>query len=171
MWRVNSPDARTATPWNPGLSPATSSAALPSRTVTDHPSAGLIRQFYASFDERPFEQTVLPFLHADVVWHVAGSNPLAGTYRGAAAVLANMRAYAAASSGSLRLDTMTVLADDTHVIAVHAASASVGGFAYTAHEVDVFHVSDGLITEMFSFSEDQDATDRVWSGEEVTDGR
>lgn len=134
--------------------------------VTEHESARVVRTFYASFDERPFEETILPFLGAEVVWHVAGDNPLAGTFRGAAAVLGNMRAYAEASSGSLRLDTMTLLADDKHVVAVHAASARVGPFVYAAHEVDVFHVRDGLITEFWSFSEDQEATDRVWTGGE-----
>jgi hypothetical protein len=37
------------------------------------------------------------------------------------------------------------------------------GFDYHAHEVDIFHISGKRITEMWSFSEDQAATDRIWS--------
>lgn len=32
-----------------------------------------------------------------------------------------------------------------------------------AHEVDIFHVEHELITELWSFSENQMATDRFWS--------
>jgi ketosteroid isomerase-like protein len=138
--------------------------------VTPEEDAATVRAFYASFDERPYEQSIAPFLHEDVVWHVAGDNRLAGTYRGISDVLAAMRSYAEASADTLRLDTQTVLAGAGHVVAIHAATAAVAGFDYQAHEVDVFHLHGGRIAAFWSFSEDQDATDRLWSTDRRHEG-
>ncbi len=52
------------------------------------------------------------------------------------------------------------MATVTHAVAIHVATASVPG---SAHEVDVFHIQNGMITEFWSFSEDQAGTDRLWS--------
>jgi uncharacterized protein len=124
----------------------------------------VIRAFYDAFDGTPLETAVAPFLTDDVVWHVAGDNPLAGTFTGVDAVLAAMRAYERASDRTLQLDTKTLLADEHHVVAVHEARARVDGYEYRAHEVDVFHVRGERIEAFWSFSEDQGATDRLWGG-------
>jgi uncharacterized protein len=131
--------------------------------VTTEDDATLVREFYASLDERPSEASVVRCLCEDVVWHVAGNNPLAGTFRGVSQVLGAMRSYAETSAGTLRLDTQTVVAGAGHVVAIHDATAEVVGLEYRAHEVDVFHLRDDRIAEIWSFSEDQEATDRIWS--------
>lgn len=97
-----------------------------------------------------------------MVWHVAGNNPLAGEFRGPGAVTDQMLRCAEHSRGTLRLDT-SIMATDSHAVAIHNASASQSGLEYRAHEVDVFHLEDEQITEFWSFSEDQQATDRFWS--------
>lgn len=73
-----------------------------------------------------------------------------------------MLRYQDRSHGTLRLNT-SIMATDTHAVAIHVANASVPGFAYSAHEVNVFHIQNGMITEFWSFSEDQAGTDRLWS--------
>jgi uncharacterized protein len=131
--------------------------------LSEHPNALLIRRFYAAVKAPEFESTVPEFLRDGVVWHVAGDNPLAGEFVGVSAVLDAMRRYAAHSEGSLRLDTRSVFADDDHAIAVHLATAHRADLDYRCHEIDVFHISDGRISEFWSFSEDQGATDALWS--------
>jgi len=74
-----------------------------------------------------------------------------------------MARFSEHSDGSLTLDTKAVFADDEHAIAVHSATAQRGEFSYRAHEVDVFHVEADRIVEIWSFSEDQGATDTLWS--------
>lgn len=96
------------------------------------------------------------------MWHVASNNQLAGDYIGPNAVAAQMQRYEQHSRGTLRLET-SIAATDSHAIAIHSATAAGAEFMYAAHEVDVLHVGDGRITEFWSFSEDQDATDRIWS--------
>jgi ketosteroid isomerase-like protein len=102
-------------------------------------------------------------LHDAVVWQVAGANALAGTFLGVDEVLGAMRRYGEHSGRTLKLDTKAIVADGGHMVAIHEATATKGDFHYRAHEIDVFHVSDGRIVAMWSFSEDQAATDRLWS--------
>lgn len=122
-----------------------------------------MHRFYGAFETEDHEGVIRPLLSPEVVWQVAGQNPLAGTFRGPAQVLAAMRRYSEHSEATLRLHTQAILAEGRHVVAIHVATARRGGHRYTAHEIDVFHVDEGRITEMWSFSEDQAATDAVWS--------
>jgi uncharacterized protein len=129
----------------------------------DVEKADLIWRFYAAFEDEGYESRLRTYLRSDVRWHVAGANPLAGDFVGVDEVLAAMRRYGEHSNHTLRLDTRTVFADGDHVVAIHWATARRPGFDYAAHEIDVFHVEQELICEFWSFSEDQAATDTLWS--------
>lgn len=131
--------------------------------MSGHRNETVVRSFYAAFDTANYERHVRELLVDDVNWHVAGNNPLAGDFIGIDAVLGAMRRYDEHSHHSLKLDTESVFADEHHAVAIHRATAQREDVAYRAHEIDVFHLSDGLITEFWSFSEDQDATDALWS--------
>jgi hypothetical protein len=45
---------------------------------------------------------------------------------------------------------------------VRRAPAEVDHVRYDTREVDVFYIHHDLITEFWSFSEDQAATDQIW---------
>jgi ketosteroid isomerase-like protein len=126
-------------------------------------SRDVVQSFYAGFEHKDFARAILPLFSNDIKWHVAGQNPLAGDFHGPEEVFAAMRRYADTSNGTLHLHTLCILGAGTHAVAIHAASARRGQLQYSAHEIDVFHVAGGLITEMWSFSEDQDATDALWA--------
>jgi limonene-1,2-epoxide hydrolase len=131
------------------------------RYMAEHPNARTLRRFYACFGEADYLARVRDFLAPQVVWHIAGANPLAGQLHGIDAVTEQMRRYSDLSAGTLRLDT-SIMASDTHAVAIHRARAAVADAWYDTHEVDVFHIDGNLITEFWSFSEDQEATDRLW---------
>jgi ketosteroid isomerase-like protein len=128
--------------------------------VTTDGDVTTVREFYASFDERPYEGSVATF----------GARTSCGmeqpARREVSRCLGGLRrhaGYADGSAGTLRLDTQAVLPGADHVIAIHDATAEVLGVEYRAHEVDIFHLRGGRIAEFWSFSEDQEATDRIWS--------
>lgn len=129
----------------------------------EHENARTIRSFFAAFEAEDYEPGVREVLRSDVRWHVAGNHPLAGDFVGVEAVLRAMRGFAERSGYTLRLDTRSVLADAHHGIAVHLATAQRDGLRYATHEIDVFHIAGGLVSEFWSFSEDQTATDALWS--------
>ncbi len=122
----------------------------------------VLESFYAAFSNEDYGPYVASYLSKDVIWHIAGNNPLAGDVFGADAVLERMKDFSSCSRQTLNLKT-SVTATATHGIAIHEATAQNGGFDYSAHEIDVFHIQNGLITEFWSFSEDQKATDRMWA--------
>lgn len=125
--------------------------------------AEVVEAFYKAFQHPHYESLVASFLDSGVVWHVAGDNPLAGTFRGVDEVQVAMRRYGEVSGGSLRLDTQSILEGGGHVVAIHEATAERGALKYRAHEIDIFHVEDDRIVSIWSFSEDQAATDKYWS--------
>ena len=132
-------------------------------TVDAPASHDVVKSFYAGFQHEDLSSAIGPLLSEGIKWHVAGVNPLAGDFVGAEEVFAAMRRYAEASNRTLHLDTLSVLGEGTHAVAIHAATARRGHLQCSAHEIDLFHVENGRITEMWSFSEDQDATDALWS--------
>jgi ketosteroid isomerase-like protein len=115
--------------------------------MADRGSAAVVRSFYAAFETEDHEAAIRPLLSPHVVWRVSGDNPLAGTFRGHTEVL----------------NTQVILGEGVHAVAIHDVSGIRHGRSYLAHEIDLFHVENGTITEMWSFSEDQVATDRMWS--------
>lgn len=131
--------------------------------MAEHPKALVLREFYEAFTSQSPEAAVRRFLHPDITWHVAGENPLAGAFVGSDEVWDAMTRYGEHSHGTLQLDTRSVFADDEHAVAIHKATAHLPVFDYRAHEVDVFHIDAGRITEMWSFSENQAATDQLSS--------
>lgn len=131
--------------------------------MRQHENEAVVRSFFAAFKTAAYERQVREFLVDDVKWHVTGTNPLAGDFVGIDAVVGAMRRYGEYSHHSLELDTQSLFADADHAVAIHRATGRRDGIGYEAHEIDVFHLSGGLITEFWSFSEDQNATDAFWS--------
>ncbi len=127
--------------------------------MADHPNAALIRKMYDAFIRGDYIPTLTEILSEDVVWHLPGAGPFAGDHRGRDAVFAAMGHF----DGSVQLELHDVLANDEHAVALLRARGSRKGKEYDALEIDIFHISDGKVTEFWSFSEDQRLTDEYWS--------
>jgi ketosteroid isomerase-like protein len=145
----------------PGVGPGPLSG-KDAHIVADHPNAGLIKKGYDAFLKR--DMATLDNLFAEnVVWHAAGTSPISGEYRGRDAVFALFRQVNALSGGTFQIEVHTVLADDEHGVALTRATASREGKRLRAQSVNVFHVRDGMITEVWQASEDQPSIDEFWS--------
>lgn len=130
--------------------------------VEDHPIADLIRNGYDAFLKRDMA-TLEDFFAEDVVWHAAGTSPISGEYRGRDALFALIRQIDELSGGTFRFQIHTVLADDEHGVALTRTMASRKGRRLRAQSVNVFHVSEGRVTEVWQASEDQPSIDEFWS--------
>ncbi len=131
--------------------------------MTEHPNAILIRRLYDAFVRGGYVETVREVFSEEVVWHLPGSGPLAGEHRGLEAVLAAIGKFETLSGGSIRLEVHDVLAGDEHAVALLRARGAREGKRYESREVDVFHLAQGKVTELWSFTEDQRTTDEFWS--------
>jgi ketosteroid isomerase-like protein len=113
---------------------STNSTDCERKFLPEHRNALLVKRFHDAFADENWRTNVAQWLDHDVVWHVAGDNPLAGAFVGIDAVVGAMQRYSEHSHGSLMLDTRAVFADDEHAIAVHSATVRRGDFSYRAHE-------------------------------------
>ncbi len=130
--------------------------------MADHPNATLLRKGYGAFASG--DMAVLTELFAeDVVWHVAGTNPISGVHRGREAVFAAFAKTVELSGGSFKIELHDVLANDEHAVALTRATGSRQGRQLSSLDTDVYHMSNGKVTEFWSFAEDQRLTDEFWS--------
>ena len=130
--------------------------------MADHPNAALIRKVYDAFLKRDLA-TLESLFAKDAIWHVAGTSPISGEYRERDAVLTLFRRVEELSGGTFRIEVHAVLADDEHGVALTRATASREGKHLRVQGVNVFHVQNGKITEVWQASEDQPAIDEFWS--------
>ena len=131
--------------------------------MAEHPNAALIRRVYEAFIKGGYIATITELFSEDVVWHLPGAHPLSGEHRGRDAVLAAFRRFEELSGGTIQIELHDVLANDEHAVALLRARGSREGKQYRSREIDVYHIKDGKVTEFWSFSEDQRATDDFWS--------
>ena len=130
--------------------------------MADHPNATLLRKGYEAFASG--DMAVLTELFAaDVVWHVAGTSPISGVHRGREAVFAAFAKTVELSGGSFKIELHDVLANDEHTVALTRATGSRQGRQLSSLDTDVYHMSNGKVTEFWSFAEDQRLTDEFWS--------
>ena len=97
----------------------------------------------------------------DLVWHDAGRGQLSGDYRGREAVFGFFGKVMEVTEGSFHLDLHSVLADDEHGVALVTISANRGGRSIKVNAVDVMHLRDGKVTEVWAIPADQYAFDEV----------
>lgn len=124
-----------------------------------HSHAQTLRAGYAAFaqgDPGP----LLGMLADDIVWHVSGRSPLAGTYRGRPEVLDFFAKMAELYEGRLDLEVRDVFADDRRgvVLTLERATYADKTVEYTA--VHVWDIHQGKCTGFQSYNDD--AYDAFW---------
>lgn len=126
-----------------------------------HPNEDVARVAYAAFSRADMD-TVLGTFADDIVWHVGGDSKLTGEYRGHKQVLGFFGELMELTGGTFHLDVHDVLANDEHVVALVAVTAtredrSVEGLP-SAH---VWHVRDGKLSAFWDCPSDQVVLDDV----------
>src|SRR5919197_945066 len=116
------------------------------------------REMYAGGDF-----TVLAELLAEnVVWHVPGTSPIAGDYRGHEAVIQYFRLRRELAGGAMSI----VKAGETHheeaLVQLADGRAALGGEPVVWRTAGVYRVANGRIAEAWLVPLDQEHFDRVW---------
>ena len=108
----------------------------------DHPNAAMFRESFTG-DVSEMRDA----LADDVVWHQIGGN----TIHGADAV---MEFITAMGDVDINLDLHDVVANDDHTIAMLNVTIGAGGDSFSYRTCEIYHVSDGKVTERWAFSDD-----------------
>jgi len=130
--------------------------------MTDHPNVSRMRDGYVAFGKGDLAALEDLFTE-DVVWHVAGRSPLAGTYEGRTAVFEFFGRVLELTEGSLRIEPLTLLADDHYGCAPVRVTAHRGDRHLDVMNLQASRLVDGRVTEFWDTTTDPEATDAFYA--------
>ncbi len=114
----------------------------------------LVRRGYAAFNTGDVD-TLHGLFASDAVQHVPGSGPLAGTYKGPAAILGYYARLAEMTDGTFRADLVDVHGDRRgHVLAVHQVSSVRHGVKRVSRGSILFTLLGDKVTDMLEMHGD-----------------
>ena len=99
----------------------------------------------------------------DIRWHYPGKSPLGGDYDGADQVAGWLLRTYEACWGSITVEVHDVIASDEHAVALITVRAERQGRSLQDDTVQVFHITDGKATEVWTYPSDLYASDEFWS--------
>ncbi len=116
--------------------------------MSEHPNARLARDAFDAIS-RGDTDWLEAHMHPDVVLHQGGRFPTAGTYEGRDAVFGHMLEFFTLVDFSMKSEVHDIAATDDHVISLLQASIDYDGRHLDFDEVQVWHVRDGVATEIW----------------------
>jgi ketosteroid isomerase-like protein len=129
--------------------------------VSTHPNAAVVREGFERF-VRGDVAGLLELFADDAVWHVPGSNAVAGAYRGREEIIAFLRRTAELTGGTYRVELLWVVADDEHTAAVYRAQGEREGGTLDIEQALLIELRDGLWADIRAQPLDQAAFDAFW---------
>ena len=103
------------------------------------------------------------FLAENIVWHLAGTGPLAGDYQGVAQVMGMLGRISELSGGTIQHELHDVLVSNDHTVVLATIRAQRAGKQLQDNIVHVIHGENGKATEVWSHSSDPAAAAAFWS--------
>jgi ketosteroid isomerase-like protein len=128
--------------------------------MQEHPNVTLVRDMFAAM-ERGDMQWIDDHTSDDIVWHTGGNSKAAGVRRGKDAVRESMAAMS--DPGAMKAVVHDVIGNDDHTIVLGTAVVtSPSGTSAEYNYVNVFHIADGTVTEVWGLAENDAVTDPIW---------
>jgi len=103
------------------------------------------------------------FFAENIVWHIAGTGPLAGDYEGVGQVIGQLGKISALAGGSVRPQVHDVLVSNDHTVVLVTISAERAGKQLQLNLVHVIHAENGKATEVWTHSSDPAGAAQFWS--------
>jgi ketosteroid isomerase-like protein len=131
--------------------------------MEEHPHIRSIREALEAYWRGDFD-AVRTYFSPDVVWRLAGTSPLSGTYRGFEAFAELQRKLLELTAGTYRVEPVDMLAGDRFVFVFMRAAGERDGKRLDVLRAEVVRVGeDGKFEEYWSLANDQAAEDEFWS--------
>jgi ketosteroid isomerase-like protein len=123
----------------------------------------LVERGYAAFNAGDVD-TLRAVLANDVVQHVPGNGPLAGTYKGVDSVLGYYAKLAELTGGTFRAALIETHGDgEGHVTAVHQMIATRNGVTRVSRGSILFTVVNGKATDLLQLQADLPGDDAFFA--------
>jgi ketosteroid isomerase-like protein len=124
--------------------------------------ADLVRAASAAFGRRDLRSLQDQYLAENIIWHIAGTGPLAGDYEGIAQVMGLLGKISELSGDTVETDLHDVLVSDDHAVALTTMRAQRPGKSVQLNLVHVIHSENGKATEVWTHSSDPAGAARFW---------
>ena len=128
--------------------------------MAEHPNVTLVRDLFAAMDRGDI-QWMEDHTADDIVWHTGGNSRASGVRRGKDSVRELMGSVG--GSGAMKADVHDVIGNDDHTVVLGTAVVTApSGKSVEYNYVNVFHIDDGMVTEVWGLAENDAATDPIW---------
>jgi|SRR5215472_4330001 len=127
------------------------------------PNEDLVRAASAAFGRGDLNALRSQYFAENIVWHVAGTGPLAGDYIGAEQVIGHLGHISGMAGGSVRAELHDVLASADHTVVLASIRAERSGKQLRLNLVHVIHTEGGKATEIWTHSSDPVGSAHFWS--------
>ncbi|HEV2257134.1 MAG TPA: nuclear transport factor 2 family protein [Streptosporangiaceae bacterium] len=127
------------------------------------PNQDVVRAASAAFGRGDMGALQDQFFAPGIVWHIAGTGPLAGDYQGTAQVMGLLGKISALCSGPVQPELHDVLVSPDHTVALTTIRAERAGKQLHLNLVHVIHAENGKATEVWTHSSDPAAAAEFWS--------
>src|SRR5260370_37979767 len=118
------------------------------------PSVDLVRAASAAFGRGDHSALQNQYFAENIIWHVAGTGPLAGDYEGIAQVMGVLGKISEFSGGTVRPELHDVLVSNDHTVALATIRAERSGEQLQLNVVHVIHAANGKAPEAWTRSSD-----------------
>ena len=125
------------------------------------PDEDLVQAASAAFARGDLDVLRDQFLAADIIWHIAGTGPLAGDYYGVAQVMELLARISELSGDTVRTEVRDV--SDDRMVVFTTIRAGRAGKQLQLNLVHVIHAENGKATEVWTQSSDPAAAAEFWS--------
>jgi uncharacterized protein len=127
--------------------------------MADHPNAAKIRAASEAMERSGDMMSQMEMLDDNVVWHEIGrDDPI----RGKQALIERFSGMP--EGASIKTETHDVLANDEHTVQLVTATATMGDKELVYRTAEIYHMSDGKITERWAFADDTERINRFFGG-------
>jgi uncharacterized protein len=127
------------------------------------PNQDLVRAASAAFGRGDLSALQDQFFAENIVWHVAGTGPLAGDYQGVQQVIGQLGKISQMASGTVRPQLRDVLVSDDHTVVLTTITAERAGKQLQLDLVHVIKADNGKATEIWTHSADPAGAAAFWS--------
>ena len=117
------------------------------------------REMYAGGDLVAVEA----LLSEDVIWHVPGTSPIAGDYRGREAVAGYFRLRRQLAGGTITVTKRDEGHHEEALVQLADGHAALGGREVAWRTAGVYRVAEGRVAEAWLVPLDQEHFDQVWA--------
>ena len=127
------------------------------------PNEDLVRAASAAFGRGDLGTLRDQFFAENIVWHVAGTSPIAGDYAGMAQVMGLLGKIFELSGGTIQHELHDVLVGTDHTVALATMRAQRAGRQLQDNIVHVIHGANGKAAEIWTSTTDPAAAAAFWS--------